>query len=86
MTTEITFTKRAWADYQYWKDVNDQEKSNKIDDLIKEISRTPYKGTGKPEPLKHIPKQWSRRIDKENRLLYEIIGKTLKIYQCKGHY
>lgn len=60
---------------------------NKIKELIKEALRTPFKGKGKPEPLKHDKEgRWSRRINEKDRLVYKLKNDVLTIYQCKGHY
>jgi toxin YoeB len=82
----ILFTKAAWADYLFWADSN-QKKLKKINSLISEITRTPFKGSGQPEPLKHqLSGYWSRRIDNENRLIYCIENDNIEIISCKGHY
>lgn len=82
----ISFTKAAWADYLFWVDSN-SKKIKKINALITEITRTPFKGAGQPEPLKHqLSGYWSRRIDNENRLVYCIENDNIEIISCKGHY
>ena len=82
----ISFSKIAWADYTYWVN-SDQKKLKKINSLIEEITRTPFEGTGQPEPLKHqLSGFWSRRIDKENRLIYKVETDKIEIISCKGHY
>ncbi|NOQ75177.1 MAG: Txe/YoeB family addiction module toxin [Crocinitomix sp.] len=87
----IEFSKNAWEDFEYWID-NDTDVCTKIKVFIKEIQRTPFKGTGKPEPLKNDLKgYWSRRITKEHRLVYKISGKKgvdqkYSIVQCRFHY
>lgn len=59
----------------------------KLNELIKDIQRTPYEGIGKPEPLKYdLSGLWSRRIDREHRLVYQVIGDELLIYSCRYHY
>ena len=59
----------------------------KINELIKDISRTPFDGKGKPEPLKYdLAGYWSRRIDREHRLIYQVIEGKILIYSCKYHY
>jgi toxin YoeB len=59
----------------------------KINELIKDIQRTPYQGKGKPEPLKYdLTGLWSRRIDLEHRLVYRVKDKEILIYSCKYHY
>lgn len=89
MITE--FTQNGWNDFEYWLE-NDPEMIDKIRVLIKSIKQTPFKGLGKPEPLKHSLKGfWSRRITGEHRLVYQISGTTGKdqkcsIIQCRFHY
>lgn len=59
----------------------------KINELIKDIQRTPFKGKGKPEPLKYdLAGFWSRRIDREHRLVYRYENKEVLIYSCRYHY
>jgi toxin YoeB len=82
----LLFTDDAWEEYLYWQQT-DKQILKKINQLIKEIQRTPFTGTGKPEPLKHeLQGCWSRRIDTEHRLVYEITGDILKIIGCRFHY
>jgi toxin YoeB len=82
----ITFSKNAWEDYSSWL-AEDKKVLKKINDLIKEISRTPYEGKGNPEPLKYdLAGYWSRRIDREHRLVYQVIETEILIYSCKYHY
>jgi toxin YoeB len=77
---------KAWDDYLYWQQT-DKKVLKKINDLIKEISRNPFKGTGKPEPLKHAyAGYWSRRITDEHRIVYKVEGSILKIVQMRYHY
>ena len=81
----IQFVNNAWNEYLSWN--NDKKMQKKINQLIKEISRTPFKGTGKPEPLKDdSEKRWSRRINDKDRLVYKFVDGITIIYQCKGHY
>lgn len=77
---------RAWDDYLYWQ-MQDKKTLKKINDLVKDIERNGLsEGIGKPEPLKYR-KAWSRRIDKENRLIYDIDEqKNLWIIACRGYY
>jgi toxin YoeB len=83
---KITFSKNAWEDYISWQK-EDKMILKKINNLIKEIQRAPYEGTGKPEPLKYdLSGFWSRRIDHEHRLVYQYTGKELLIYSCRFHY
>ncbi|MCF6356481.1 MAG: Txe/YoeB family addiction module toxin [Draconibacterium sp.] len=82
----ISFTNEAWTDFLYWVE-KDQKKLKKINLLIAEINRNPFKGSGKPEPLKFkLAGYWSRRIDKTNRLVYKIENERITIISCKGHY
>jgi toxin YoeB len=87
----LVFTPEAREDFEYWID-NDDEAANKIRGLLKEITRTPFHGMGKPEALKHNLKGfWSRRITGEHRLVYKISGTKGKdqqcaIVQCRFHY
>ena len=81
----IQFVDNAWKEYLSWS--NDKATQKRINQLIKEISRTPFNGTGKPEPLKNdLEKRWSRRINEEDRLVYKYENGIVIIYQCRGHY
>jgi len=76
----------AWTDYLYWQ-TQDKKTLKRINQLIKDIGRSPYEGIGKPEPLKgSLSGFWSRRIDEQNRLVYRMQGEDCQIAQCKGHY
>nr|MBI1232604.1 Txe/YoeB family addiction module toxin [Cytophagales bacterium] len=87
----ILFSAKAWEQYVYWSE-NDRDITDKINHLIKVISRTPFKGEGKPEPLKgELKGFWSRRINHEHRLVYAISGtkgidQKCTIIQCRFHY
>ncbi|MFH6983038.1 Txe/YoeB family addiction module toxin [Marinoscillum luteum] len=82
----LVFTANAWEDYVYWQKV-DRKMVKKINDLIKVIKRTPFDGIGKPEPLRYdLAGYWSRRIDLEHRLVYQVSGDELLIYACRYHY
>ncbi len=81
----IAFTEKAWTGYTYWQET-DSKIVKKINSLIKETARTPYEGVGNPEPLRYeFTGYWSRRIDKEHRLVYRIVDDTLEIVQCRYH-
>ena len=83
---KIIFSKNAWEDYTSWF-TQDRKMLRKINDLIKDIQRTPFSGKGKPEPLKYdLAGLWSKRIDREHRLVYKVQDKELFIYACKYHY
>jgi toxin YoeB len=85
------FTKHAWEEFESWKET-DPPIHQKIKDLLQDIQKTPFKGLGKPEPLKFDLKgYWSRRITGEHRLVYKIEGKKgvsqkCLIIQCRYHY
>ena len=82
----ISFEQDAFEDFINWSIVN-KDTFKKIVLLIKEIKRTPFEGTGKPEPLKHnLTGYWSRRINLEHRLVYKKSGDEIIIISCKGHY
>ncbi len=83
---KINFHENAWSDYLYWQQ-NDKKVLKRINKLIKEISRTPFEGIGKPEPLKHsLSGYWSRRINDEHRIVYAVESKTIIVIQCRYHY
>ena len=80
------FSDRAWEDYLYWQK-NDKRMLKKVNELIKDIDRSPYDGIGKPEPLKHsLSGFWSRRINEEHRLVYRISEEEMHIAQIRYHY
>jgi toxin YoeB len=82
----ISFSKNAWEDYLFWLK-EDKKILKKINTLIKEIQRSPYRGIGNPEPLKYdLAGFWSRRIDQKHRLVYNIKDDELLIYSCRYHY
>ncbi len=83
---EITFSTNAWEEYLYWQ-AEDKRMLRKINALIRDIQSHPYEGTGKPEPLRYdLSGLWSRRIDREHRLVYKAEGDDLIIYSCRYHY
>ena len=84
----LLWSAEAWEDYVYWQQ-NDPKVPQSINDLIKDIRRDPFKGLGKPEPLKHsLAGWWSRRITREHRLVYRVSGRNaelVEIIQCRYH-
>ncbi len=83
---KLIFVDESWDDYLYWQK-NDKKIVKKINELIKDISRTPFSGIGKPEALKHKYRGfWSRRINHEHRLIYQIKDDEIKIAKCRHHY
>lgn len=84
--SKITFAEDAWEEYLCWQ-AQDKQILKKINALLKAIQREPFKGEGKPEPLKGEQSgKWSRRINDKDRLVYEVSNGTIIVIQCKGHY
>ncbi len=82
----LTWTSCAWEDYLYWQTTGKQM-LKRINRLIQEIQRQPFTGIGDPEPLKHhLAGCWSRRIDLQHRLVYQVQDGALIILQCRYHY
>lgn len=82
----LEFRKQAFEDLQYWVQTNPKI-AKRFLRLIEETQRSPFVGTGKPEPLKaELSGWWSRRIDQEHRLIYRVEGDRLIIAQARGHY
>jgi toxin YoeB len=83
---KIIFSSHAWEDYLYWQK-NDKTILRRINSLIKEIQRTPFKGSGKPELLRHaFAGYWSRRITQEHRIVYKSVDGGIFIAQLRYHY
>ena len=83
---KLVFAEQAWDDYLYWQ-AQDPKILERLNALIKECRRTPFSGTGKPEPLRgDLRGWWSRRITLEHRLVYRVEGDSLLIAQCRYHY
>lgn len=86
----VVFSAHAWEDYQHWCET-DRKTLLRINKLIEECRRNPFKGSGKPEPLRgELAGLWSRRINQRDRLVYRVAGKDgeqrLEIAQCREHY
>ena len=82
----LAFTQTAFDEYNEWFESNYQI-IDRIKVLIRDINRDPFKGIGKPEPLRgNWSGYWSRRIDQEHRLVYKISDSQILIVKCKGHY
>ncbi|HNA22119.1 MAG TPA: Txe/YoeB family addiction module toxin [Agitococcus sp.] len=82
----LAWASTAWEDYLYWQQ-QDKQTLKRINLLIKDIQRQPFVGIGDPEPLRHNwSGYWSRRIDKEHRLVYKATDDLLIIAQCRYHY
>lgn len=87
---KIIFSGRSWQDYLHWQDT-DPAMVTKINGLIKDTLRSPFRGIGKPEPLRRdMSGWWSRRITSEHRLVYRITGsgeaQALEVASCRFHY
>lgn len=88
---DISFTANGWEDFDHWI-MTDPETVIRIKDLIKSIRQDPFRGIGKPEPLKYDLKgYWSRRITGEHRIVYKVSGtkgvdQRCVIIQCRFHY
>ncbi len=82
----LIFRPRAWEQFQFWQET-DKATVKKINALIKECLRHPFEGTGKLEPLSgDLAGYWSRRIDREHRLVYLATTDALEILTCRYHY
>jgi len=83
---KYVFSEQAWEDYLFWQKT-DKKILKRINRLIKEISREPFSGPGKPEPLKHaLSGYWSRRITEADRIVYKVESNALYIAQLRYHY
>ena len=83
---KLIFVDESWEDYLYWQKT-DRKILDRINNLVKDISRNPYTGLGKPEPLKYkYQGYWSRRITEEHRLIYRVVNDEIHIAKCKFHY
>jgi toxin YoeB len=83
---KLTFTPNAWADYVLWQET-DKKMLKRINQLIKDVQRSPFEGIGKPEPLKHEWSGcWSRRIDDTHRLVYSVSNDGVVIVAVRDHY
>ncbi len=84
---EVRFTETAMAQLAHFNQTNQQEILKKIRQLLEAVLLNPYQGIGKPEQLKHqYSGYWSRRINKEHRLIYKIQEASIVVYSVKGHY
>lgn len=82
----LVFSEQAWEDYLYWQKT-DSKTLKRINKLIKDVTRNPFEGIGKPEPLKHaLAGYWSRRINEADRFVYKINGDAVLIAQLRYHY
>ena len=87
---KLVFSKDAWSDYFYWQE-HDREGLIRLNEIIRDVLRSPFNGIGKPEPLVgNFKGWWSRRITREHRLIYRVRGKddeqSIEIAACRLHY
>lgn len=86
MSKKLVWTNEAWADYTYWQS-QDRKTLKRINKIIEDTKRTPFKRIGKPEPLReNLSGFWSRRIDDTNRLVYIVDKKYITIISCRYRY
>lgn len=87
MTYRLDLTKRAQEHFAFHKKSGNKSLLNKIAVLLDELTEHPFTGTGNPEPLKHnLSGMWSRRINREHRLVYEVLETAVVVHHAKGHY
>ena len=83
---KLLFSEQARGDYQYWL-ATDKKLAKRINQLIRDTTRDPFCGIGKPEPLRHLLKgYWSRRINEEHRMVYRVKDDVLMVAQLRYHY
>ncbi len=83
---KLIFADEAWEDYLYWQK-QDKRMAERINKLMRETQREPFRGVGKPEPLKHaLSGCWSRRLTDEHRMVYRVVKDALEIVQLRFHY
>ena len=86
MKRKLVFSDEAWEDYLYWQET-DRAMLRRVNQLIKDIKRSPYEGIGKPEPLKHqLAGWWSRRINSEHRAVYRVSEQGVELATLRYHY
>ncbi len=87
MTRKLAFSTKSREDLAYWKKMGDSKIQKRISDLLRSIQETPFQGIGKPEPLKHqLSGSWSRRINREHRLVYRVSDEMILVESVRGHY
>lgn len=84
---EIEFLDKALDDIDYWKKSGNKTIQKRITKILASISKTPWTGIGKPEPLKHeLSGYWSRRINEEHRIVYTVSNDKIKVISLRFHY
>jgi toxin YoeB len=87
---KLLWTEQGWADYTYWQDI-DPKMLKRINEMIRDMRRSPFQGIGKPEPLRNdMSGWWSRRMTQEHRIIYRVTGngdaQAIEIAACRFHY
>jgi len=87
---KLLWTEQGWDDYEYWQRT-DRDMVDKINVILRDLKRSPFRGLGKPEPLRNeMAGWWARRINQEHRLVYRVFGKSIdqavEIAACRFHY
>ncbi|MEI8203264.1 MAG: Txe/YoeB family addiction module toxin [Bacteroidota bacterium] len=83
---KVSFTPTAMEQFAYWSET-DKKVKDRIVELLEVIVDNPFDGIGKPEPLKHLLKGcWSRRINKQHRLVYRVLDENIIVISCRFHY
>lgn len=86
MARRLVFEANAWEDCLHWQQ-QDSKTLDRVNLLIRECQRDPFRGIGKPEPLRgKLSGYWSRRIDDANRLIYRVAAEGIEIIACRYHY
>lgn len=80
---KFLFVEESWEDYLFWQKT-DKKILKRINELLKDISRNPFSGLGKPEPLKH--KYQGCWINSEHRLIYQVVNEEIRVLKCRFHY
>ncbi|MEO6850312.1 MAG: Txe/YoeB family addiction module toxin [Mucilaginibacter sp.] len=84
---EIILYKDAKKDFEHWKQTGNKSIQKKIQQIFTDMKDHPFEGIGKPEALKHdLSGKWSRRINQEHRIIYDVTGDVINVYSLKGHY
>lgn len=84
---EIAFFPKAMQDLDFWKRSGNKQVQKRISELLKNIQKTPFEGLGQPEALKYeLSGMWSRRINREHRIVYEVLENIINLYSLHGHY
>lgn len=87
MSYHLDFSDQTKSDIEFHKTSGNKAILKKIFSFLEELSEHPFTGTGKPEPLKYnLSGSWSRRINKEHRLVYEVVNDSVNVLSAKGHY